>query len=207
MTPDWVDTRASGKLRREIPRSCRRTIQGGAETGGLIFRDDQAAAAAGALAKGRSCAGAAAKCAQEPGDRRSGGSSGHICYPGNSTEACRRVRGDFYLNDSAENIFAITVEQGGKAWFEFSTTRTSLPSEIGSPLSPRCEPAGSGCIQQGPDRAEWARVREAMIAATRPRGETSNSLLDVLAEWNAYLERHGQQSSVVGQACLMASTA
>lgn len=82
-----------------------------------------------------------------------------------STEACRRARGDYYLNDSAENIFAITFEPGGKAWFELSTTRTSLPSEIGSPLSPPCEPAGRGCIQQGPDRVEWARVREALIAA------------------------------------------
>ena len=41
----------------------------------------------------------------------------------------------------------------------------------------------------------------------RPEGETSNSLLDVLVEWNARLERRGQQSPVVGQARLMASTA
>ena len=57
-------------------------------------------------------------------------------------------------------------------------------------------------FQRRPERIEKGASKMA-----RPEGETSNSLLDVLVEWNARLERRGQQSPVVGQARLMASTA
>lgn len=83
-----------------------------------------------------------------------------------SSEACRRARGDLYLTDFAENIFTITFEQEAKAWFEFSSERTVLPAETGTPQLAPCEPlASGGCVQRRPDRIEWERVRKALIAA------------------------------------------
>ncbi|MFC4313276.1 hypothetical protein ACFPN2_29625 [Steroidobacter flavus] len=84
------------------------------------------------------------------------------------TVACQRARGNLYLTDFAENIFLIESGPASKKWLDFASGRTIIPPEIGTPKMARCEPLpAGGCVTKEPDRIEWERVREALLAGTK----------------------------------------